>query len=372
MSRLLKVNQFMTVIASVVVGVHATAADPVPWIDIEGTAEVQGDWAFAADQSSLRANDLTLSVEPTMAIRLTPRLLLVLEPVLESLSEGAASASNDRNFGDLGLSVETLFLTYNADERGLFVGKFNPLFGRAWDLAAGLYGSDFAEDYEITERLGIGGYFDLSPSLGVNRLSASMFLADTTLLSETAFNNRGRFTRRLGGPSNTGELSSFAATIEGPLAARGSTVGSLALNYHAGLAYHRGSERDPEDEIELVLASYGSLSITSDTSLDILIELVHQSGALARNRDRRYLTTSAALIRVPWTLSAVYTRRSNKPHTKSVLGPASNDHLAQLSLAYGFGRGVAIEAGYRYSQVGNTDQHTLGVLLSYEFDFSVR
>ena len=36
MSRLLKVNQFMTVIASVVVGVHATAADPVPWIDIEG------------------------------------------------------------------------------------------------------------------------------------------------------------------------------------------------------------------------------------------------------------------------------------------------------------------------------------------------
>ena len=132
-----------------------------------------------------------------MAIRLTPRLLLVLEPVLESLSEGAASASNDRNFGDLGLSVETFFLTYNAEEHGLFVGKFNPLFGRAWDLAAGLYGSDFAEDYEITERLGIGGYFDLSPSLGINRLSASMFLADTTLLSETAFNNRGRFTRRL-------------------------------------------------------------------------------------------------------------------------------------------------------------------------------
>ena len=123
----------------------AYAADPIPRVDIDGKAEVQNDWAFAADTSNLRSNDLTLSIEPDITFHLAPGLTLVSELVLESLSE--VVAGNDRNFGDLGLSVETLFLAYAGNGFGARGGKINPAFGRAWDLAPGLYGTDFAEDY---------------------------------------------------------------------------------------------------------------------------------------------------------------------------------------------------------------------------------
>ena len=358
-------------VASGIAAGEVAGADAVRRVDIEGTAEIQDDWAVAADRSDQRTNDMTLSIEPTITVQMAPRITLVAEPVLESLSE--SDASKERNFGDLGLSVETLFLTYSAARYGAYGGKFNASFGKAWDLAAGLYGTDFAEDYEITERLGIGGYLSFgSRDRPPHRLSASTFLADTTLLSESAFNNRGRAQRQRGGPSNTRFLSSFVAAIDGPLPWMNTGPGPLDLGYHTGVAYQRGGDGDPEDEISAAFASYGSLSITANTTLDAVVELVVQSGALAQTQDRAYLTTSAALTRGPWTLSAAYSRRSIKPHSKAVSGPASNDDLAQLSFGFMAKHGVTIEAGYRYSQESKTDKHVLGVLLSYDLGLLFR
>lgn len=36
-------------------------------------------------------------------------------------------------------------------------GKLNPGFGIAWDKAPGIYGTDLAEDYEISERISVFG-----------------------------------------------------------------------------------------------------------------------------------------------------------------------------------------------------------------------
>jgi hypothetical protein len=36
-------------------------------------------------------------------------------------------------------------------------GKLNPGFGVAWDKAPGIYGTDLAEDYEISERISVVG-----------------------------------------------------------------------------------------------------------------------------------------------------------------------------------------------------------------------
>ena len=345
---------------------QAGAADPFAAIAIEGAAEIQDDWTFAADNTNLRANDLTLSIEPETTLRLAPRLAVVTELVLESLSEVAAG--NDRKLGDLGLSVETMFLAYNADRLGGYIGKINPPFGIAWSRAPGLYGTDFAEDYEITERLGAGGYVDLGRDESrAYRISASTFFRDTSPLSESAFNNRGRFEKRRGGPSNTETLSSFTVALDGPV-----TRDGLDLNLHAAAAYQRGGEGDPEDEIGGALAAYGSLPMATNSNLELLFEAVYQGGAAAKNQDRLYLTAGAAIVRGPWILASAYSRRATDQHGASTPGSGRTDHLAQLSLAYEFEYGVTIEAGYRYSEEGNSDQHVVGLLLSYELDFAWR
>ena len=219
---------------------------------------------------------------------------------------------------------------------------------------------------EITEKIGLAGYFDFGPrQSSPHRVAASTFFSDTTMLSESVFNNRGRFKKRRGGPSNTERLSSFAIAVDGPLTKRHGNLG-----YHDGLSYQRGGERNPEDEIGIAVAAYGGIPITDDTTLEACLEAVHQSGAAAINQDRLFLTAGAALLRGPWTLAVAYSRRSTDPHTKSASGLARNDNLAQLSLAYGFANGVSAEIGYRYSEVGNANQHTVGLLLSFGLDFS--
>ena len=64
---------------------------------------------------------------------------------------------DDRFLEDHGLYAEELFVNYETGHFAGYAGKFNPSFGTAWDLAPGIFGTDLAEDYEITERIGLGG-----------------------------------------------------------------------------------------------------------------------------------------------------------------------------------------------------------------------
>ena len=61
---------------------------------------------------------------------------------------------------------------------------------------------DFAEDYELAERLG-GGVEIALPDIGFGQhsLTATVFLADTSVLSESIFVNRGRTRLASGGPN---------------------------------------------------------------------------------------------------------------------------------------------------------------------------
>lgn len=221
--------------ATLLLSGHAMAQtaqeEAFPRLEIESLFELQSDWTFAAEDEESELNDLYTTIEPFLALWVTPRVALMSGLVFEPVEEPDLGRS--REFKDQGLFVETLFLTYEAERFSVYAGKINPPFGLAWDLAPGIYGVDFAEDYELTERIGGGGLLVLE-GYGSHRLSANTFFLDTSILSDSVVNTRGRTERSDGGASNTGDLSSFSVTLDG---------GEMPALPH--LFYHLGASKNP-------------------------------------------------------------------------------------------------------------------------------
>ena len=92
--------------------------------------------------------------------------------------------------------VETLNLRWQRGPLVLFGGKIHPRFGAAWFRVPGLYGADFAGDYELREKLGGGVQLDLedvfhfADAWGDHELRLEGFQADTTDLSGGLFRPR--------------------------------------------------------------------------------------------------------------------------------------------------------------------------------------
>ncbi|WP_207553694.1 hypothetical protein, partial [Teichococcus deserti] len=69
---------------------------------------------------------------------------------------------SDRAFHAHAAWVDQLYLSWAQGPLQLFAGKIHPRFGMAWDEAPGLYGDDFAQGYELSEKIGGGVNLSLS------------------------------------------------------------------------------------------------------------------------------------------------------------------------------------------------------------------
>jgi hypothetical protein len=201
---------------------------------------LESDHTYKSDDPDAELTDTynttELGVEVTFNRFLTAHGAFTFEPVLDP------GPGEDRFFEDEGLYAEELFANV-ALGRGvnLFGGKFNPAFGKAWDAAPGVYGTDFAEDYEITERLGFGGSIEQADTgLGTVTLTGSVYHVDTSELSGSAFTDRGRTSLSSGGVANTEDLDSFALALDAEgIPALGGANLHLAYRFQ-----HRGTTVD--------------------------------------------------------------------------------------------------------------------------------
>ena len=338
----------------------ALAEDSFPRIEGEIPIEIQNDYTYDSDDRDAELNDLYTKIEPAVSVRFTEEFSieagLVLEPVLDP------DPRDDRFFEDEGLFVETLFLQYATDSFSLFGGKINPAFGVAWDIAPGVYGTDLAEDYELTERIGLGGSVTLgNDETGLHTITASTFFADTSFLSESLITERPRNRKSSGGVSNTEDFSSFAVALDGDL---GIVVPGLA--YHLGFESQEGGTGNPEDEFGIAAALYGEFEIGEDTVLGPVVEYVHQSDAGGIAEDRDYITLGAALVHGPWNIAVSDTIRTIDPAGAGDV----DDNQFQVSGGYAFDNGLALDIGYKHTEESNSDSNTVGALLSYTLPFS--
>jgi hypothetical protein len=304
--------------------------------------------------------------------------------------EQVRDRGGDQFFEDQGAWIEQLYAAYRYEKLDLFAGKFNPRFGIAWKFAPGVYGREFAEDYELTERIGFGAAYTLDrPDLGEHRLSASTFFADTTALSESIF-TRPRFSdpatlrvRRnresFGGVSNTESLSSYAVVLEG-----------AAIPFLGGFTYHLGysNQKEGVDGVErergyVAAASY-RLDLRSDLAFFPLVEWAQfrnaggnpgqtdeDTGETTNPKlDRTYLTLSGQLVYRPpesgtWNTAVSWTRRE----TDQDGAEQPRDHLFQLSAGYRFLFGLGIDIGWAHIKEDDQTSKSVGALITYNYEF---
>lgn len=342
----------------------AQDAPAFPRVEAEIPIELQNDYTVDSTDSDGEINDLFATVEPAISMRFTEELSIESSLVFEAVQD--PDPGDDRFLDDHGLFAEELFVNYETDRFAAYAGKFNPSFGTAWDLAPGIYGTDLAEDYEITERVGVGGALKFggdgfgSGSFGEHRLAVNGYFADTSLLSDSAITRRGDLDLADGGPSNTEDLSSVSATLDG-----GGMPG-VPVNYHLGVQVQDGGAGTPETQTGYVVGLNGSYSLTPELTLEPLIENAYVEDFGGVKEDRNYATAGASLLYGPWNAAVSYTNR----HVDPAGADSYSDDQIQVSGGYAFANGVTLDAGYKYTEDAGTDAHVVGVLLTYNFSFA--
>jgi hypothetical protein len=304
--------------------------------------------------------------------------------------EQVRDRGGDQLFEDQGAFVEQLFAVYRHEGLDLYAGKINPRFGIAWHFAPGVYGREFAEDYELAERIGLGGAYTLDrPELGEHRLSVSTFFLDTSALSSSAITRPSfddpatlrpkRFRKSQGGPSNTESLSSYAIALEG-----------VAMPFLPGLTYHLGysNQEQGEDGVDrehgFVAAATYRVDLRKDIAFYPLVEWARfrnfggnpaitdeDTGEIRNpNLDGTYLTASGQLVYQPegngvWNAAVSYTRRQLEEDGADL----PRDHLFQVSGGYRFPFGLGIDIGWAHAREDGETSKSVGAMITYNYEF---
>lgn len=252
-------------------------------------------------------------------------------------SESMTDPTGDRVFGDQGLYIEELGLQYETDTLALTFGKFHPVFGMAWDVAAGFYGGTLAEDYELTEQIGIGADLDLD---GAGVLSFALFYADDTALSRSAGFDRGRNTTAAGGAGNTGRLDNVALSW---------TRGWGDTSVQIGARHLSAGTGDVGDETGLI----GSVGHVFGDSLGLFAEVAAFDNYGGSADDATYATLNGVYYVGNWSLSATLARRD--------VDSAGVTDLASVAAEYEFENGLLLGAALARVDDAGTRSTSLGV-----------
>ncbi len=356
-------KSFLVLVPSLLLSLLLSAAENDGFPSISGTVlfELQADAAYDSDGATAEFNSLSATIEPALSLRFSEAIsinaALVFEPVADPRIPG-----DDLWFDHEGLFVEALTLNYNSERFFLHAGKMGVNFGMAWDAAPGIYGVDIPEEYEIAERIGFGGGVHFgSETSGQHSLSASVFFADTSTLAGSVFTRRNRTRRGDGGPSNNGDLSSFAVALDG------SEFPALpSFRYHLAVMQQGNGLASEDDELSLAIGAEYEFSINDDISVTPLIEYVDQSDAGGVvGDDTTYLTATLATTYKKWNLALAWTRKE----TDSAGGARSNAEQFQASAGYAFASGISVDVGWMTHREDGVDTDTFGGLFAYTLEF---
>ncbi|MBK1871484.1 hypothetical protein [Taklimakanibacter albus] len=336
----------------------------VPCFEVSGYAELNGDWYFPSDNSVDSSQDVHPKSEVEMKFTPFDHFSVLTNIVTEPVSD--PEPGEDRFFKDTGTYAEILQGQVEIGALTLFGGKIHPAFGRAWDVTPGLHGTDLAEDYELSERIG-GGASLAFEALGLsNALSFSAFTADRTILSESLFTNRGRLHLSDGGAGNTDGISSVAVALDGCLGAEiDSCYAEGTFGYQIAGRYQKGGEDSDGDETGII----GSLNKSFEVGEDMSVLLFGEVGWFQHfdggSDDAFTLTGSGALKDGPFTYSLAYTQ----------LRTDATEHQVDASAIYSLGDLVSVAgetwslgAGYTFDRADEEDTHIVGLRLRADFE----
>ncbi|WP_417699937.1 porin [Pseudophaeobacter sp.] len=255
-------------------------------------------------------------------------------------AESVTDPTADRSFDDMGLYVEELGLSFGLGQATtVTLGKLHPVFGTAWDDAAGFFGGTLAEDYELAEQIGVLADVDLN---GAGTLSFGVFFADDTGLSRSWGTDRGRNRSDTGGAGNTGTLDNFAIQwaheVDG-------------TRFHIGARHLSASAGDVDDEQGLV----AGLGHSFQGGFDLYAEFASFDNFGGGADDAGFATLNAAYAIGDLTLSGTLSQRD--------LDAGGKTDLHSLAAEYEFQNGMTLGGALAYQDDSGIKDTILGLNL---------
>jgi hypothetical protein len=339
----------------------ADKAKSYPNISVSIPFEIQNNAAYSSDVATNESNNLTGKIAPVITGRFTPEISVTTELTFEQVQD-PAFPGEDQFFDNHGLYVSVLTANYDTDRFSVFGGKFGVNSGIAWDVTPGLFGTDLAEEYELSENLGLGGSVSTTKSkFGKHTLSASSFFADTSGLAESAFTRRRKTREGSGGPGNTGDFGSFAMALDGQ-----EFSAIPGLRYHLSYVTLGNDTALASDESRIAIGADYQINVTKKFGLYGNVEYVNIDNADGTNdQDRFYFTSGAQATYDAWNVALSYTRKETEPSG----GTVTNEEQLQISAGYAFDFGLGIDLGWKTARNAGIDTDTFGTLLTYTIEY---
>jgi len=327
-------------------------------VEWEIYADVEADQIIDSEDPDVTPLNVTTTVEPAVTVHLpydfSVSTSLVLEQIEDPDSNDAAVLERH------GVYMDTLYAQWAPGDFSLLAGKFGPTFGQAWDRTPGVFGTDLAEDYELSEQIGGAvAYSFATEGFGEHTLTANLFMTDRTLLSGSLITDRDTTSLRDGGAGNTEAPQSVSLTWDAA-----DLAGVEGLELTAGYrVLAEGDEDDGATEHGGVLGVYYATELDNGWTVEPLAEVAHfQNAAGLDDTTATYLTVGAGAGFDRYSFAASYTGRFIRSDDEGDF----NDTLAQASVGYDLGHGAGVELGYAFADGERVESHVLGLVFSYE------
>ena len=267
------------------------------------------------------------------------------------------------NLNETGLLIEELKLYYENEDMKFSLGKFDPSFGTAHRKSKriGVFVSQLVEDYNLREKLGA----NVTALLEGSQISFSTFFNDSTDLSQSAINDRGRESRNNGLSSNTGSFSSYSVLMEGE--------DFLTVDnwfYNIGFRSLGVDKESRKRETGVVVGSEYLYKIGRETSLIPFFEMVRINNFSGEaGRSVNYITIAAIGKYASWTASTSLILRNIKRPTTSALPRNAYDRQLQFSIGYKFTDNLTLDVSRAVIHENNYDAGIFGASLNYLYKF---
>lgn len=297
----------------------------------------------AADEITDVYGEATLNAEWRLGAGISAFTEITVESVLDP--------TDDRFFEDIGAYVATLGLAYSHESFTFGGGKIHPAFGVAWDAAPGFFGTDLAEDYELSEAIGFFVDVPFAAAGGEHTASLAIFYTDTSALSDSWGTKRGRTSLADGGAGNTEELNNFAFQLDG---AFGDTA------YNLGFRKLSAGQGDVSDETGGSLALVHDFDVNGNL-LSVLGEVAYFDGFGGTTDDVTYATLSGAYTVENLTYIASLTNRDG-------VG-GFNDTLVSIGVDFDFGNDLVASVGLGQFEEGGAKSKMVGFSINKVFSF---
>lgn len=282
-------------------------------------------------------------------------------------------------------------LRYDADNYSLVLGHTNINYSLSRDYTAGLWGSTFArKEYGVDSMMVAGGSYKIDGgAFGNHAVGASVFMVDTTGLSDTYGTARNPEPLSNGGPANTGKFNNYALSLDGlnikalpkfryQLAAVKLTTQSL---YNINTNTSVPTQYLANEQRYVASGLFNKLDIVGDIKLTPLLEynrVLNSAGLAGFNKS--YYVGSLLFGYKQWSLGMSGTLwdanwLNEAQNTKKII--PSNTYLSdkwnqeQVSIGYAFENGIKATVAYKKeNQYAGTTTQTVGVNLKYDLPFA--